>query len=262
MGVLVTANVLERFDGPMSRAQSNAGQRMCDSAAELPYWLVHRFGHARLDHSLVTVTLPAEPEQPVAWTWHAAGGFDDARWRPALVAGADGVFAKLHEGPLDITASTLFAATPGSGAAARPEAAKVLLADDGTAIRAVVPAASKVWANLAALRLPAANGAELRVTFGDPAVLVLAVHAADDAAAGAWVERLRELLAEAKTGVDDLPESVRRHDEIRALLAAFLGAKLSTKGGSAFAVVAIRGFTSAKLRGFAEPLAELLFRSW
>jgi hypothetical protein len=98
------------------------------------------------------------------------------------------------------------------------------------------------------------------VVFGDPGVLVLAVEARDEDAADAWVAKGEELLRGAVAGVREaLPAALADHADAKRLLDAVAAASFSVKDRNAFAVVEVRGFTSARLAALLEvALPELL----
>lgn len=258
-GALVIATVVEKAGGMLAPSQLNGGQRMCDIAAEAPFWVAHQWGNARVDHSCITVNAKAGADMPVAITWNAVGEFEHERWAAATLPPRVAANNPLLGGTLTVAASSLYASTDGSQGKARPAMAERLLRDDGVAIRAMVPANSKLWPALAFLRTPPAAGAELRVMFGEPTVVVLVIEARDEDAAEQWVARGKELLAQAKIGLGGLPEALAAQPDLKALLDALLAANLSTKDDAAFATVEVRGFTPQKLQAIVETLATSMF---
>ncbi len=256
LGALVTAQVIDRAGATVSPAMSNGAQSMCDVVSELPFGIAHRFGNARIDHSCVVVSAKAEARMPVALTWQAAGAFAHAGWQdakvpPRLVGGNP-----LLSGSLQVTADRVFASTDGSEGLPRPSLVEKLqlLRDDGLAVRAVVPANSKLWPALAFLEMPPAEGGELRVAFGDPAVVVVMVAARDADAAEAWVAKGEELVAQGKAMVEREPGPTAAIPELKALVDAVFAAHFSTKDSAAFATIEVKGMTPAKLRAIAEAL--------
>ena len=260
LGALVTANAIAAAGGTVSAAARNGGQRMCDVAAEAPFWFAHRFGNARLDQSIVAVTVTPGAASPIALTWNAAGEFEHDRWARATLPEGAARDNPLLGGTLSVEATTLHADTGRSGGEPRPELARELLAVERDAVRIVVPPASKAWRALAPLELPPARGAELRITFGDPALLVLAVEAGGEDAAEAWVTKGKELLAQAVADLRaDLPPAVRGHADLGALLDALAAAAVSVKDGHAFAVVEVRGFGAARIAALLEAVVMATF---
>lgn len=255
VGALVTAARVEAAGGSISPAMLNGAQRLCDMPAEAPFWLAMAFGNARLDHSLVTVSARADANLPVAIGWNAVGAFEPDGWAKAELPAGAARNNPLFGGTLAVAATSLYASTDGSRGKPRPAMAEKLLLDDGAAVKAIVPANSKLWPALAFLQLPPAEGAELRVVFGEPAVLVLAVTARDEDAAEAWVVKGKELLAAAKPWAEQLPAAIAGLPETRLLVDALLAASLGSKDDTAFATVEVRGFTAAKLRTIVETWA-------
>lgn len=256
LGALLTAQAIEHVGGQLSPATLAGAQRMCDVAGELPFGVAHRFGNARLDHSCVVISARAGSRLPVALTWQAAGEFEAEGWQQVELPEGAAEDNPLLGGTLAIAADQLFATTDRSKGMARPALVEKLglLLDTGEAIRAIVPGNSKLWPVLAFLELPPAEGAELRVTFGEPATIVLAVTTRDEETAEAWVTKGRELLARARKDAADggIPRWLREEEHVAGLLDSVFGASLCTKGDAAFATVELRGMTSAKVRAIAE----------
>lgn len=259
LGVLVTARAIELAGGTISSPQCNGGQRMADVVSAAPFWLVHRFGNARLDHSVVTIGAKADERMPVALTWNAVGEFEPDGWREAKPSAAAIANNPLLGGTLSVEATTLYASTDRSRGARRPSTAAKLLLDDGVALRAVVPSNSKLWPALAFLNLPAAGGGELRVMFGDPTSIVLVVEARDEDAAEAWVAQGKQLLTEAKAAVDHWPDELREQPGLKVLLQSLWAASFSTKDKAAFATVEVRGFDRTKMLPLAEAVLPAIF---
>jgi hypothetical protein len=261
LGALVTVNAIEAAGGTVSAAACNGGQRMCDVPAEAPFGFAHRFGNARLDHSLVTVAVTEAAHLGVAFTWNAVGEIEHDGWTKAVVPDAARRDNPLLAGTMTVTATGVYASTDGQTHRSRPSLAAPLLGPegDGYALRVVLPANSKTWPALAALGLPPANGGELRVTFGDPGVLVLAIDARDEDAAEAWAAKGKELLATAVAAWREaLPDAVAANRDAKLLLDAVAGASFSVKDRSAFAVVEVRGFAVRDPDAWAAVLAELV----
>ena len=258
LGALVTAQTMAQFPGTSNPAISNGAQTMCDVVGELPFGVAHRYGNARIDHSCLVITAQNDARMPVALSWQAAGDFEHERWRGAALPEGTMPDNPLLSGTMQIGATHLAATVGGSAGKPRPAQAAGLLEDVGLAVRVVIPPTSKLWASLAFLDLPPAKGAELRLSCGDaahgqPAVLVLMVQARDEDAAEAWTQRGTQLLAAARELLErELPPAAREHADARRVLAALLGAALSTKEDAAFATVELQGITPAVVRTIAE----------
>ncbi len=257
LGALVTANAIAMAGGLISPATNNGAQSMCDIVSELPFGLVHRYGNARLDHSCVVVSAKADQEMPVALTWQAAGAFEAEGWQDVKAPAGARDNNPLFAGTLQVAADRVFASTDGSAGKPRPSLVEKyqLLRDDGLAVRAVVPGNSKLWPALAFLAMPPAEGGELRIAFGDPAVITVLIEARDEDAADAWVKKGKELLAQAKTMLEQEPGPLEASPELKALADAVLAASFSTREATAFATIEVKGMTPAKVKAIAEALA-------
>ncbi|HEX5051932.1 MAG TPA: hypothetical protein VFZ65_09185 [Planctomycetota bacterium] len=258
LGALVTASRIAGAGGTPGAAVKNGAQLMCDVVSELPFGVVHRYGNARIDHSCVVITAKPGQRFPFAFTWQAVGAFEHERWQDAAVPAALASNNPLLAGTLTVAADHVFASTDGGLGMPRPalvEKLKLLL-DSGDAVRVVVPATSRLWAGLAFAKVPPAEGGELRLVCGEPAVLTAMVAARDELDAEAWVARGKELLAQAKAMLlAELPDAARECHELQDLLDAVFAATFCTKGDAAFATVEVRGMTPAKVRAIAEALA-------
>ncbi|MCU0863240.1 MAG: hypothetical protein MUC36_05590 [Planctomycetes bacterium] len=258
LGALTTAKYIAMAGGTTSPEMRNGAQCLCDLVSELPFGVVHRHGNARLDHSCVVLSAKADAELPVALTWQAAGAFEAERWQDAKAAPELVENNPLLGGTLQINADRLFASTDGSAGKPRPSLVEKyqLLRDDGVAVRAVVPANSKLWPMLAFLTMPPAEGGELRIAFGDPAVITVRIEARDEDAADAWVTKGKELLALAKAMLEQEPGPLEASPELlKALTDAALAASFSTKDATAIATIEVKGMTPAKLKAIGEALA-------
>lgn len=259
IAALVTATALDDApDAMLTAAMKNDVQLRCDLVGELPFGIVHHYGNARLDHSCVVVTARPGGDPPFTLTWQAAGDFEHERWQgAALSAEAAAQNPLLAASTLTITADRLFATTDGSEGRPRPTlAGRLGLADDGHGLRVVVPGNSKLWPALAFLEAPPAEGAELRVSFGDPAVVVLAVTARDEDAAAAWLALGQRWIAELQQWIDgDPPAVIADAPGLRGLLDRVLATAFSVKGDTAFAVVQLPGVTPATVQAVVLALA-------
>jgi hypothetical protein len=177
VGALATLAAIEAAGGSVPPTAWNGAQRLCDVAAEAPHWIAQWFGNARLDHSVVTFSIKADPRFPAALLWNVAGEFDADRWQKASASPEIAANNPLLAGKLTVASDRLFATSDGGQGKPRPAMAEKLLIDDGIALRGVVPANSKLWPALASQQLPPATGAEVRFVFGDPAVITLMVDA-------------------------------------------------------------------------------------
>lgn len=255
LGALISACALDASGAGGDNDLARAAQRGCDLVSELPFGVAHRFGNARLDHSCLVFTAKAGPV-PIGVSWQAVGEFEHERWLQASLP--DDVRSKnpLLGGTLEVTADTWFAATDGTRGKPRPAVSQPMLLASNPALRAFIPANSKLWLALAFAEVPPATGGELRVEFGDPAVITLVVTARDEDAAEAWVEKGRQLVAQgSELAATDGRELLAESPDLRALVDAVAGAEFSVKGDSAFATVVIAGFDAARLRAIAEVLA-------
>ncbi len=258
LGATLTANsIAKHADGELNAMLKSGAQRMCDLQSELPFGLAHGYGNARIDHSCIVVTWKGGEGLPFGLTWEAAGEFEHEGWQHAELTADATESNPLLAGTMTVTADRVFAGTDRKEGKARPElAAKLGVAnDDGIAIRAVMPANSRLWFALAFAELPPADGAELRVTFGDPAVIVLAVDARDEETAAEWVEAGKRCCAELRAERAHLPEDIRQSKELAAVLDAALNPAFSTKGNAAFAVIELRGITREKAQAMLRVLA-------
>jgi len=246
LGMLITASRIEAAGGELTAAQCNGAQVISDVVGELPFGLAHQYGNARLDHSCLVINAKVDPKLPVSLSWQAVGEFEHEGWQGAVVAERLLRNNPLLGGKLVVTADRVQATVGGGAGKPRPEKAVELLRDTGLAIRAIVPKTSKLWPMLRVLDLPPAMGAELRLTFGDPAVIVLMVEARDEDDAEEWASLGKEMLAQAKQSVArQLPESLRENADVKRLLTALFGAAISVKDSAAFAVVELKGITPA-----------------
>ncbi len=225
----------------------HGAQRMCDLAAEAPFWLAHRYGNARLDHSLITVNMQASGELPFALSWNAAGEFEPARWRNASLPASVIEGNPLLGGTLQVAAEYLYASTDGREATPAPDLAAKLLRNDGAAIRAVVPANSRLWSQLAFLELPPTAGCEVRVMFGDPTVITVAVEALDERTAATWVDKAKELVAMVPQQCEGLAPELRQLTGIMLLRRALQTTTCTSKGTTATATIAVHGVTSTTM---------------
>lgn len=263
IGALVTAAAIAAADGGfVSPPQKNGAQMLCDVVSELPFAVVQQWGNARLDHSCLVVAAKADSEMQVALTLQAVGEFEHEQWQ--WMTFADGARDNPQlPGKLVVEAEHVFASTDGSKGMPRPALVEKLnlLRDTGEAIRVVVPANSKLWPALAAMQMPAGQGAELRITFGDPGVVVLMVETRDEEAAEAWAAKGKEMLAAAKASFEaDHGDLAKENDALARLADAVFGAAIHTKDATAFATVEVRAFTPAKARAVLESLAPSLLR--
>ncbi|MBK8098693.1 MAG: hypothetical protein IPK26_16395 [Planctomycetes bacterium] len=255
LGALITGTAMEAGGAGGNDDLARSAQRGCDLVSELPFGVVHRFGNARLDHSCFVFTAKAGPV-PFGFTWQAVGAFEHDLWQQARLPDDARANNPLLGGAMEVTADTVFAATDGNRGKPRPEVAAPMLLASNPALCAFIPANSKAWLALAFAKLPPATGAEIRVEFGDPAVITLMVTARDEDAADAWVDKGRELLAQGKESLaTEAGELLEQAPDLRALLDAVWAAEFSVKEDNAFATIAIKGFTAARLRAIAEALA-------
>lgn len=255
LGALVTAQAVAMAGGTVSPAMCNGAQSMCDVTSELPFGLAHRYGNLRMDHSCVVVSAKADPMMPVAIAWQAAGAFEPLGWRDAALPAKVADNNPLFRGSLSIEADHIHASTDGSQGKPRPTLVDKLqlLRSDDSAVRVIVPANSKLWPAIAFLEMPSATGAELRITCGDPAVIVLAVETRDEETAEAWVAKGGELLAQLKSSVEsELPEQLAECAELQELLRTLFAVQLSTKDATAYATIEIKGLSPKKLHTIAE----------
>lgn len=260
-GALVTARALERAGvGECSPAQLNGLVRWTAKAGELPFAIAHRLGNVRLDHSCFVISLKAGPRMPVALTWQAAGAIEAEGWAAAEVQGDVAHAQPWFGGTLAMAADGLFASTDRSQGKPRPELVEKLglLRDEGLAVRAIVPANSKLWVWLAALKLPFADGADVRIVCGDPATIVVSVAARDEEGAAAWAQRGKELLAGFRQWVDERAP-VQRDDAPTtfALFDALFAAELRAVGSAATATITLKGMTAQKALAIVEELSVL-----
>ncbi|MCC7396572.1 MAG: hypothetical protein IT455_05845 [Planctomycetes bacterium] len=258
-GALVTARTLERAGGgECSLAQLNGLVRQTAKAGELPFAIAHRLGNVRLDHSCFVISLQAGPDAPVALTWQAAGAIDAEGWAAAGLSGDAAHGQPWFGGTLAMAADGLFASTDRSQSQPRPELVEKfgLLRDEGSAVRAIVPANSRLWGVWrAALNLPFADRAEVRIVCGDPATIVVSVAARDEAGAAAWSQRGKELLAELRQWLDERAP-VERFDAPTtfALFDALFAAELHAVGSQATATITLTGMTAQKAQAIVEEL--------
>ncbi|MBL8749682.1 MAG: hypothetical protein JNK78_11020 [Planctomycetes bacterium] len=186
VGAAVSARAFEAAGGRTSASQCSGVQLHCDAVSEAPFRVAHHFGNLRFDHSILTFVAKAparRSDPPFAVVWQAVGDFEGERW--------GGVPRELQISdvlPLtvEVEPHALRAASDKGRGKARPEVATPLLLDDGVALRISLPATSKVWTGLAMQKVPAVKSGEIRVTFGDPGVVVGALQgpAPHDAAGG------------------------------------------------------------------------------
>jgi hypothetical protein len=262
IGALITARVTEMAGGDVTPVALNGAQRYCDAPSVAPFWLAHQLGNARLDHSLVTVTARADPRMPMALTWNAVGAIEAERWAEAKLPDGAARNNPLLGGSLTVAATSLYASTDGSAGKPRPaQAAKLLAAntsDDDTrndtaAVRAIVPANSKLWPVLVAFGLPPANGGEVRMTFGDPATIVIDVTARDEDAAEEWLAKGTALLAKSVAEIRaGAPPGMQENRDLHALLDAVAAAKCRVAERRLLATIEVRAFTSARLAALLE----------
>ncbi|MBM4061803.1 MAG: hypothetical protein FJ265_12015 [Planctomycetes bacterium] len=256
-GALVTAATIEAAGGTVSPPACNGAQRMCDVAAGAPFWFAHRYGNLRFDQSLVTITAKGDGRNPIAATWNACGAFEAAGWQDFALPDEGERDKQLGSATARLTTTTLFASTDGSRGKPRPELVEklALLRDDGLALRAVVPANSKLWAALAFVHAPPTQGGEIRVVFGDPAVITIVAEARDEEAAAAWVAKGKELVEQGDGVFAMAAEPIAATRGFQLLREAWLGAAFSVKDTTAFATVIVRGFTPQHVRELVEAAA-------
>ena len=255
LGMAVTAEAVVMAGGTASDTMWQGAQGMADGCSVGPFWFAHALGNLRLDHSCLVVTAKADPHVPVAVTWQAVGAFDHAGWS-ALDLSPLTEELRLDAAAGSITASALWLSSDGSQGRARPQQAEKLLADTGAALRAFVPGNSKLWPLLAFLQLPPASGADLRVTFGEPATIELRVEARDEDAAADWVAKGREGLVGLQAAF--AANQLESQAELALLMKALAAAEFRVEERSAIGVVRIAGFTAAhrdRLLGYLLTLA-------
>jgi hypothetical protein len=257
LAALTTAGYIAMAGGTTTPAMRNGAQSLCDLVSELPFGLAHRYGNARLDHSCVVVSAKADAELPFALTWQAAGALEAAGWQDMKPSPSMADNNPLFAGTLQIATDRLFASTDGSAGKPRPSLVEkhALLRDDGVAVRAVVPGNSKLWPMLAFLAMPPAEGGELRIAFGDPAVITVLVEARDEDAAEDWVTKGKELLALAKTMLEQEPGPLAASAELKELADAVFAANFGIKDATATATIEVKGMTPAKVQAIARALA-------
>lgn len=239
----------------MSPEMINGAQTTCDSVAELPFAAALQWGNARHDHSVLVVTA-SDVAGDIGLTWQAAGEYEHERWQHAsapLQLRDSGPFAR---GELKVEAEHVEARVAVvSAGRPRPELARKVLAETDAAIRCVVPAPSRLWPLLVAEGLPAAMGAELRVTCGDPLVLELRLDVRDADAAEAWQARGSELLASAKRALEErVPDELLERADVRAVLDATFEPTFVSDDDHLTATVRVPGVTPALVRALAEAL--------
>lgn len=255
LGALVTAQTIVMAGGTISPAMCNGAQSMCDVVSELPFGVAHQFGNVRIDQSLLVISAKADPEMPVALSWQAAGEFEAELLKKAELPAGIERNNPIFGGKLEVVADRVVASTDGSVGKPRPAMVEKLglLEDAGCAIRAIVPANSKLWPALAFLKLPSAERAELCITFGDPGVITLQVQTRDEETAEAWVAAGKEMLAQAKAMfAQELPPVFADSPDVQQLLAGLYAAQLSSKDASATARIEVKGMTPAKIKALCE----------
>lgn len=260
-GALATAAALVDAGGTVSPAMCNGAQRMCDMPAEAPFWFALRYGNLQVDHSVVTISMKGDARAPVALTWNAVGAFEAEGWQ-SFALPEDVVRDKgFTKATGRLTASTFYASTDGSKGKPRPELCDklTLLRDDGSALRIVLPANSKLWPALAFLDTPPTEGGEIRFVFGDPAVITFAVDGRDEDAAAAWVAKGKELIEQGDAVFAMAAEPIAATRAFQLLRQAWGAAAFSTKDRAAFAVVTVKGFTPQHIAELAEAAASLGF---
>jgi hypothetical protein len=254
LGALVTVRALRRQEG-ISPAQCNGAQRVCDVVSELPFGFVHRFGNARLDHSVVVIQAKAGGRLPLAASWQAAGAFEAERLR-AVALPPERVIEDLKAGTFEVTTDHLVVTTDGKPGKPRPQLVEQLdlLRGDDAAIRVLAPANSKLWLAAKALELPAAAGAEVAVAFGDPGVLRLSLTARDDEGAAGWVEAGRKAFAAAARWVTAQRDAQADGAPFTALVDALRGARCEADGTAVRCTIEVRGITPATWCALVEAL--------
>lgn len=257
VGMRITARTLQMAGGSVSEATCNGAQYISDQVCELPFGVALQIGNARVDQSCFTVTVRADERMPFAVGIAAAGEFEPA-WQTAAQPGE--LWQRpFPDGSLQVQDGLLLASTDGSKGRPRPQLANELLRDTGAALRIVIPQQSRLWLALGFLRLPQAKGAELRLTFGDPAQLVLEVQARDEDGAEEWLEIGTELLATAQRelrGVPGFAEALQRAPELGKLLDALFAAQLAAKGDRLVATANVAGFGRAQIEAIADHLTQ------
>lgn len=261
LGALVTAAKIEMAGGMLTAAQCNGAQAMADIAGELPFGLALRYGNARLDHSCLLVSVNQQSKLGVALSWQAAGAIEAEGWQDAAVGERTVRNNPMFGGRLTVAADRVQATVGGGAGRPRAAMARELLAEADAAIRVIVPKTSNLWPALRVLDLPGALGAELRITCGDPAVVVCRIEARDEDGADEWVESGKALLAEFVNRVrDQVPPELGDDADVGRLLAAVAGAAVVADGSHAVATVELLGVTPALVARIAEAVALRPFR--
>jgi hypothetical protein len=171
----------------------------------LPFELARRFGNFRLDHTCLSLRM-SEDDASVQWSLVCAGEFS-----PVGVAAAFGEL-QLEGGQSRVEAGTAHLAWTGGAATVTstllrvhsgkapvpcdPVLASKLLTASTACLHAHVPTGSKLSVMAAEAGFVDANGCDVALEFGDPAVLTATVQAKDEAAARQLATTLKDQLLE------------------------------------------------------------------
>lgn len=259
LSMLVTARTLAAVNGDVSAEMLSGGQRFYDALGELPFAAALQFGNARFGESCVIVVVkPGEPV-PFALRFCAAGEIEAEGWQQATLPAdfRSGRGLQIPDGSVEIEPDLVQACLGVVLGRPRPEQARELLRDTGAALRVVIPAASTLWLALAAMQLPPAEGADLRITFGAVATIRLDLTARDEVAAVAWVEQGKARLLQTRKellGDREFAERLQQLPGMKIVFDAVSAAQLTTDGRLATATIEIRGMDQRLFQQLLESL--------
>lgn len=242
LAAIVSADTVARFDGTWTAAMRNSTQSLCDLGSELPFELARRYGNARVDQSVVVVSARADEQRPFAVTWQGVGEFEAEGWAKARLESWMWSDSPLFgAGSFAVHRDRFVASTDGTTGIARPSLVERLglLRETGSAIRAIVPGNSKLWAAVAFLGVPAATSVELSIAFGGGATLRLEVTTRDEDAAAAWQQFLRDGLLRLQQEFERSHEALAQCRELKALVAALAAARVTLEDEVVVAVAAL-----------------------
>ena len=251
VAAMLTAQKIVMAGSEPTPAMLNGAQSVCDLVSEFPFGVAHQFGNARLDQSMLVIAAKADAQMPVSVSWQVAGEFEAELWQKAELPDGAAKNSPIFAGQLEVAADHVLASTDGSVGKPRPTMVEKLGLLDVTdcAIRAIVPGNSKVWPALAFLQTPSAEGAELRITFGDPCVITLQIDTRDEETAEALVAVGQQMVAQAREMLaKSLPAVWRESGEVKELLDAFSATQWSSEDETTNARLEVKGVTPAKIR--------------